>query len=450
MGVGGGRYGGGGVIDDFVRAVQQKRAVIGVYGMGYVGLPLSLTFARQGFQVLGFDIDPDKVKQLNRGESYIQHIGAERLTEAVRGGRLKATADFARTGQCDALIVCVPTPLTANREPDLSFVLETTRQIAAHLRRGQLFCLESTTYPGTTEEELLPLLEESGLRAGQEFFLAYSPEREDPGNRTYATHVIPKLVGGHTGDCARAAQTLYSEAFEEVVPVNSCSVAEGAKLLENIYRSVNIALVNELKVLLTRMGIDVWDVIEAAKTKPFGFTPFYPGPGLGGHCIPIDPFYLTWRARQYGLNTRFIELAGEVNTAMPEYVVSRVGDALNEHGKPIKGSQILVLGVAYKKDVDDVRESPSVVLMERLQDKGAAVEYNDPFVPRIPPMREHVLHMESRELTEDLLSGADCVLLATDHSQYDYEAIGRNAPLIVDTRNAMAGLAEYRDKVWKA
>ena len=438
------------MIEDFVRAIEHKRAVIGVYGMGYVGLPLSLTFARQGFQVLGFDIDPVKVEQLNRGESYIQHIGAERLTEAVRGGRLKATADFRRTGQCDALIVCVPTPLTANREPDLSFVLETTRQIAAHLRRGQLFCLESTTYPGTTEEELLPLLEEGGLRAGQDFFLAYSPEREDPGNPTYATHAIPKLVGGHTEDCARAARTLYGEAFEEVVPVKSCSVAEAAKLLENIYRSVNIALVNELKVLLTRMGIDVWDVIEAAKTKPFGFTPFYPGPGLGGHCIPIDPFYLTWRARQYGLNTRFIELAGEVNTAMPEYVVSRVGDALNQHGKPIRGSRILVLGVAYKRDVDDVRESPSVVLMERLQDKGAIVEYNDPFVPRIPPMRGHDLHMESQELTEERLAGVDCVLLATDHTQYDYDAIGRNAPLIVDTRNGMGGFPEHRHKVWKA
>jgi UDP-N-acetyl-D-glucosamine dehydrogenase len=433
-----------------LRKVERAEAVVGIYGLGYVGLPLSLAFARRGFRVIGFDVDPGKVAQLNQGRSYIRHIGPDRVAEAVESGRLQATVDFTGTSECDALIVCVPTPLTRNREPDLSFVVETTRRIASFLKAGQLFCLESTTYPGTTQEVLVPILEGNGLSAGRDFFVAYSPEREDPGNKVYATHAIPKLVGGHSADCLRMAQALYAAAFERVVPVSSCAIAEAAKLLENIYRGVNIALVNELKVLLTRMGIDVWEVIEAAKTKPFGFTAFYPGPGLGGHCIPIDPFYLTWRARQFGLNTRFIELAGEVNTAMPEYVVTRVGEALNEHGKPIRGSLILVLGMAYKKDVDDTRESPSIVLMELLLSKGARVLYNDPFVPRIPQMRRHELHMDSQEITRERLEEADCVLIATDHSEYDYGFVGRHARLIVDTRNAMVGFPECRHKVWKA
>jgi UDP-N-acetyl-D-glucosamine dehydrogenase len=437
------------MIDELIEKIGSRQIKVGIYGLGYVGLPLGLTFARSGIAVTGFDIDPAKVERLNRGESYFRHIGSEQVAEAVEGGRLFATTDFARTKECDALIVCVPTPLTQNREPDLSYVLNTTRQISQHLRKGQLFCLESTTYPGTTEEELLPILEETGLRVGEDFYLAYSPEREDPGNTTYTTMTIPKLVAGHTDHCRQAALALYGAAFEQVVGVGSCAVAEAAKLLENIYRSVNIALVNELKVMLAKMDIDVWEVIEAAKTKPFGYTPFYPGPGLGGHCIPIDPFYLTWRARQFGLHTRFIELAGEVNTAMPDYVVNRVGEALNEQGKPIKGSKILVLGAAYKKDVDDVRESPSIVLMEALVDRGADVCYNDPFVQAIPKMRRHALQLESEEVTEELLREADCVLIATDHSEYDYGWVGRHARLIVDTRNAMSGHGSG-DKVWKA
>lgn len=438
------------MIDQLTAKIESKDVVIGICGLGYVGLPLCLTFAGQGFRVIGFDIDPAKVESLNRGQSYIRHIDTQRVEAAVQAGKLTALASLERTAECDALIVCVPTPLTRNREPDLTFVLNTTRQIAEHLRRGQLFCLESTTFPGTTTEELLPVLESGGLKVGRDFFLGYSPEREDPGNAIYTTAAIPKLVAGHTGDCRRAVSALYDAAFQTIVEVESCAVAEAAKLLENIYRAVNIALVNELKILLTRMNVDVWEVIEAAKTKPFGYTPFFPGPGLGGHCIPIDPFYLTWRARQFGLNTRFIELAGEVNAAMPEYVVARVGEALNEQGKPIKGSKILVLGVAYKKDVDDVRESPSIVLIEALTERGAEVAYNDPYVDAIPPMRLHDLRMESQELTTELLAAVDCVLIATDHSDYDYSLIARHAAVVVDTRNAMAGAAPGRASIWKA
>jgi len=438
------------MVADFCDKIESKEVLIGIYGLGYVGLPLSLTFAGKGLKVLGFDIDPKKVEKIKRGESYFHHIGSEGIKTAVDSGLFSATNDFSRTKACDALIVCVPTPLTTNREPDLSYVISTTEAIAPHLQVGQLYCLESTTYPGTSNEVIVPILEAGGMKAGKDFFVAYSPEREDPGNKNFSTHSIPKLVGGYSPGCMKVATALYGAALDEVVPVSSCTVAEAAKLLENIYRAVNIAMVNELKTLFIRMGIDVWEVIEAAKTKPFGFTAFYPGPGLGGHCIPIDPFYLTWKARQYELNTRFIELAGEINTAMPEYVVARVGEALNEAAKPIKGSDILVLGIAYKKDVDDMRESPSIVLIELLQKKGAMVSYNDPLVLQIPPMRDHDLQMASREVTQEALEAADCVLVATDHSAYDYKFIGCHAQLIVDTRNTLAAYPQFKDKVWKA
>ena len=430
--------------------VAKKTVRVGIFGLGYVGLPLSLAFCRAGFRVTGFDIDPDKVDALNRGQSYIKHIGEDGVIQAIEKGLFRATCDFSKSTHCDALIVCVPTPLTSSREPDLSFVESTTRSIAPYLRKSQLFCLESTTYPGTTDEVIRPILEDYGLLAGKDFHLAYSPEREDPGNKEFSTNTIPKLVGGYTSECTRIATALYGSALEKVVPVRSCAVAEAAKLLENIYRSVNIALVNELKVLLTRMNIDIWEVINAAKTKPFGFAAFYPGPGLGGHCIPIDPFYLSWRARQFGLSTRFIELAGEINTAMPDYVINRVAEALNEVGKPIRGSQIFVLGLSYKKDVDDLRESPSIKLIELLQNRGGNVSYNDPFFPTIPPMRDHKLDIQSQPLSPKTLQMADLVLIATDHSQYDYVQIGTHARVIVDTRNAMTDQSEYSAIIWKA
>ena len=430
--------------------LDKDKIVVGVFGLGYVGLPLSLTFCRAGFHVVGFDIDLEKTQKLNAGESYIQHIGSEGVARAVEDGLFRATTSFPELSTCDALIVCVPTPLTASRNPDLSFIEDTTRAIEPYLRKGQLFCLESTTYPGTTEEVVRPILESGGLKAGKDFHLAYSPEREDPGNKDFSTGTIPKLVGGYTPECTRIATDLYGAVLTEVVPVQSCAVAEATKLLENIYRSVNIALVNELKILLTRMNIDVWDVIDAAKTKPFGFSAFYPGPGLGGHCIPIDPFYLSWRARQFGLNTRFIELAGEVNTAMPDYVIGRVAEALNEASKPIRGSQIFVLGLSYKKDIDDLRESPSITLIELLLARGADVCYNDPFFPNIPPMREHQLDIRSKPLNSKTLESVDLVLIATDHSQYDYAEIGRHASIIVDTRNAMAAHKPCPATIWKA
>ena len=433
-----------------MKEIIVENMVVGIFGLGYVGLPLSLTFCRAGFRVVGFDIDPEKIAELNAGRSYIQHIGSEGVVQALKENLFRSTTDFSELRHCDALIVCVPTPLTNSRDPDLSFVESTAQAIAPHLRKGQLFCLESTTYPGTTAEVIRPILESSGLIAGKDFYLAYSPEREDPGNKNFSTSTIPKLVGGYTEECTRVAVALYGAALTEVVPVQSCDIAEAAKLLENIYRSVNIALVNELKVLLTRMDIDVWEVINAAKTKPFGFAAFYPGPGLGGHCIPIDPFYLSWRARQFGLNTRFIELAGEINTAMPEYVVSRVAEALNEESKPIRGSQILILGLSYKKDVDDLRESPSITLIELLQERGANVSYNDPYFPQIPPMREHRVDIQFLPLNEKNLSSSDLVLIATDHSQYDYEMIAKHAKVIVDTRNALSSQQEISASIWKA
>ncbi len=430
--------------------IQSNKAVIGVFGLGYVGLPLSLTFCNARQNVIGFDVDQDKVNQLNSGDSYIKHIGSAAVTKAISANLFRATTNFSDVSKCDALIVCVPTPLTPNREPDLSFVENTTRAISPYLRAGQLFCLESTTYPGTTSDVIRPILEESNLTAGKEFFLAYSPEREDPGNKNFSTDSIPKLVGGYSSDCTEIAVAFYNLALSHIVPVRSCAVAEAAKLLENIYRSVNIALVNELKVLLTRMDIDIWEVIDAAKTKPFGFSAFYPGPGLGGHCIPIDPFYLSWRARQFDLSTKFIELAGEVNTSMPEYVISRVAEALNEVERPIRKSKILVLGLSYKKDVDDLRESPSIKLIEELIVRGAVVSFNDPFFPQIPPMRNHQVDIKSEPLTKEVLKKMDLVLIATDHSQYDYEFIGKHAQIIVDTRNCMAKEKSCSANVWKA
>ncbi len=428
--------------EDLLERIEKRTARVVVVGLGYVGLPLAETFAWAGYPVIGFDIDADKVAKLRSGESYIGHICSERVAELVATGRFDATDKPERFVEADAIIICVPTPLGEAREPDLSYIVRTAETLRPHLRAGQLVVLESTTYPGTTEELLLPLLEESGLKAGTDFFLAYSPEREDPGNRDYATRNIPKVVGGIDETSQRLAVSLYEPVVDGVVPVSGTRVAEACKILENTYRAVNIALVNELKGVFAAMGIDVWEVIAAAKTKPFGFQAFYPGPGLGGHCIPIDPFYLTWVARKYGRNTKFIELAGEVNAAMPRYVVDRVAEALNDGGKPVKGSRICILGVAYKKDVDDPRESPAFEIMKLLQQRGAALSYNDPHVPALPRMRHHDLHLESVELTPEFLGEQDCVVLVTDHSAYHYDRIVASSRLFVDTRNATAGCRE--------
>jgi UDP-N-acetyl-D-glucosamine dehydrogenase len=430
--------------------IEQRTATVCVIGLGYVGLPLAETFAWGGYPVLGFDIDPDKVLSLKKGQSYIGHISSERVTELVGTGRFDATTDPRRFTEADAIIICVPTPLTESREPDLSCIINTGEAIRPHLRQGQLVVLESTTYPGTTEELLLPILEKSGLKAGRDFFLAFSPEREDPGNKDYSTRNIPKVIGGLDQVCLDLAVALYEPIVEGVVPVSGTRVAEACKILENTYRAVNIALVNELKGVFSAMGVDVWEVIEAAKTKPFGFHAFYPGPGLGGHCIPIDPFYLTWAARKYGLNTRFIELAGEINTAMPQYVVNCVAEALNEFSKPLKGSRVCVLGVAYKKDVDDPRESPAFTIMELLQRRGAVVSYNDPHIPSLPRMRHHHIRLDSQNLTPSFLAGQDCALVVTDHSSYDFEFIVKHSRLIIDTRNATAGCDPGRCRIWKA
>lgn len=431
--------------------IEQHDSLLGVIGLGYVGLPLISAFFRKGFRVMGFDVDQRKVEQLSAGRSYIKHIDSAEVSEWKESGRFEATADVSRLAEPDVLLICVPTPLNDSRDPDLTYVEETTQAIAATLRPGQLIILESTTYPTTTRDVMLPILAESGLQVGTDFFLAYSPEREDPGNPDYTAAGIPKVVGGHDPASLDLATALYSQAIVKVVPVSSCEVAEACKILENTYRAVNIALVNELKTLFDRMGIDVWEVINAAKTKPFGFQAFYPGPGLGGHCIPIDPFYLTWLARKQGLATRFIELAGEVNSRMPEYVITRLAEFLNERSKPIKGSKILLLGVAYKKDVDDPRESPSFVLMEELLRRGADLSYNDPHVPHLPKMRHHDLpEMESVELTPEVLAAQDCVLIATDHSAYDYPFIVQHAPLVLDTRNATQDVTTNREKILKA
>lgn len=415
--------------------IRKRRAQVGVIGLGYVGLPLVLEFAKAGFPVTGFDIDPKKVGALEAGTSYIKHIPADRIKEAISTRRFSYTSDFSKLKDMDCILICVPTPLDMYREPDLSYVLTTTRSIRDNLRKGQLIILESTTYPGTTDADMLPILEETGLKAGKDFFLAYSPEREDPNNKDFSTSTIPKVVGGYTQNCLKTARALYDTIVFKIVPVSSTRVAEATKLLENIFRAVNIAMVNEMKMLFDRMGIDVWEVIAAASTKPFGYMPFYPGPGLGGHCIPIDPFYLTWKARQYGMVTRFIELAGEINTSMPGYVVSKVIDALNERGKTLKGSKILILGLAYKRDVGDVRESPSLELIELLKKKGAKVAYNDPHVPRTHKMRRYDFKMASIPLTEKNLKKYDCILIATNHSDYNPDFIQKYASLIVDTRN---------------
>jgi UDP-N-acetyl-D-glucosamine dehydrogenase len=435
---------------DLLARIRARTARVCVIGLGYVGLPLVENFVAAGYAVLGFDIDPDKVRQLRAGRSYIGHIPSSRVADLLRTDRFEPTTEPACFARADAILICVPTPLTAAREPDLSYVLNTGKAIAPHLRRGQLVVLESTTYPGTTQDELRPVLEASGLRAGRDFFLAYSPEREDPGNRDFGTRNIPKVVGGFDGPSRELAAALYEPVVGRVVPVSSTQVAEACKILENTYRAVNIALVNELKVVFGAMGIDVWEVIEAARTKPFGFAPFYPGPGLGGHCIPIDPFYLTWAARHVGISTRFIELAGEVNTAMPQYVVRKVAEALNDEGKPVKGSRVCVLGVAYKKDVDDPRESPAFPILEELQRGGAVVSYHDPHIPALPAMRHHHIRLSSEPLTEAFLAAQDCVLIVTAHDAVDYERLARHARLIVDTRNALAGIAAARARVVKA
>ena len=438
--------------EELLSKINNQSARVGVIGLGYVGLPLIRAFIQAGFGVIGYDVDQGKVDSLQAGRSYIKHIPSSWLQEWAQGGKFTATSDMKRLNEADALLICVPTPLGQCREPDLSYVESTTEAIGAALRPGQIVILESTTYPGTTREVMLPILERGGLRAGQDFFLAYSPEREDPGNPDYCADGIPKLVGGLDGPSADLAVALYSQAIVKIIRVSSCEVAEAAKIVENTYRSVNIAMVNELKVVFNRLGIDVWEVIDAAKTKPFGFQAFYPGPGLGGHCIPIDPFYLTWIARRAGLTTRFIELAGEINTSMPNYVVNRLGDALNDHGKPIRGSRIGVLGAAYKKDVDDARESPSFDLMNRLLKKGAIVTYNDPHIPVLQKTRHwpNLPPMESQELTPDYLASQDCVLIVTDHSAYDYGHILEHSQLVVDTRNAMKALPDPQGKVRKA
>jgi UDP-N-acetyl-D-glucosamine dehydrogenase len=426
---------------------------IAVVGLGYVGLPLSLQFARSCVSVLGLDVDAKKVQLLNNGESYIKHIEPSAIAEFVGSGKFSASTEFSRIKEVEAVIICVPTPLTKNREPDISFVIKTGEMIAPHLAKGTLVVLESTTYPGTTDEDLRVVLEEgSGMKAGMDFHLAFSPEREDPANKQSKVKLIPKVVGGYTPACLGQAMALYGKAIDNIVPVSSCRVAEATKLLENIFRSVNIALVNELKIVYGAMGIDIWEVIEAAKTKPFGFMPFYPGPGLGGHCIPIDPFYLTWKAREYGRHTRFIELAGEINTHMPEHVVHRVTDALNAQGKAVKGTRVLVLGLAYKPNVDDERESPSYVLMDLLSERGAELEYYDPYVPAIKPTREHShwAGKKSVEWARATIESFDLVLIATNHSCVDYQDLGDWARCIVDTRNAMSGTHVHRGKVWKA
>lgn len=420
-------------VAQLLERLSNKTATIGIIGMGYVGLPLMLRFSEVGFRTIGFDNDLAKVVKLNRGESYIKHIPATGIVQARAHG-FEATADYSRCREADAIIICVPTPLNRHREPDLSFVINTTEAIVPHLRTGQLVSLESTTYPGTTEEELLPRIQAASLEVGKDVFLVFSPEREDPGNLKFTTRTIPKICGGVTPQCLEVGVALYSWAVDKVVPVSSTRAAEMSKLLENIHRAVNIGLVNEMKIIADRMGIDIYEVIRAAATKPFGFVPYFPGPGLGGHCIPIDPFYLTWKAKEYGVHTRFIELAGEVNSAMPVWVVGKVMDALNARKKTLNGSRVLVLGVAYKKNIDDSRETPSAELIKLLQEKGAEVDYSDPHIPTFPVMRKYKFEMQSIELTPQTLSVYDCVLLATDHDAFDYDLIRQNAALIVDTR----------------
>lgn len=437
--------------EELRNAVGAKTATVGIVGLGYVGLPLARVFVDAGFTTMGFDVDSKKIECLESGKSYIKHISGDWISACVEKKGFIPTANMARLSEADAILVCVPTPLTSSRDPDLSYVESTTRMIAENLRAGQLIILESTTYPGTTREVILPLLNATGMKLGSDFFLAYSPEREDPGNPDFSANGIPKVVGGIDPHSLEVAQALYEHADFQTVPVASAEVAEACKILENTYRSINIAMVNELKVLFQRIGIDIWEVIDAAKTKPFGFQAFYPGPGLGGHCIPIDPFYLSWLARKHEMSTRFIELAGEINTSMPEYVVSRVARALNDVGKPIRNSRIAILGLAYKKDIDDPRESPSFKLMELLHEHGAVLSYNDPFIPTLPSMRNfQVPELSSQPLTDEYLAAQDCVLIATDHSQYDWDEVVRQSQLVIDTRNVTRDVKQGREKIYKA
>ena len=434
--------------------IEDRSALIGVVALGYVGLPLIRSFWDAGFRVLGFDIDPDKIEQLRRGENYLKHLGDNLVSDMVASGveRFDVTDDFSRLGEPDAILVCVPTPLGTHHEPDLTYVEKAAGAIAARLRPGQLVVLESTTYPGTTRDTLLPRLNATGLEHGKDFFLAFSPEREDPGRRDQSPRTIPKLVGGITPEAGELAALLYRQAVERVIPVSSAEVAESAKILENVYRAVNIALVNELKVILTAMDIDVWEVVDAAATKPFGFQPFYPGPGLGGHCIPIDPFYLTWKAAEVGQPTRFIELAGQINTRMPQFVVDRLMHALNDHGRAVRGAKVLVLGLAYKPNVDDVRESPSFDLIRRLRDLGAEVDYNDPHVPATHPMRHYPdITMTSVSIEPpDKLGEYDAVMIATHHDAYDWQAVADHAKLVIDTRGAMRAVTGRKDHIVSA
>lgn len=425
-----------------IDSLNTKNAVIGIVGLGYVGLPLLMRYCDVGYKVVGFDIDHGKVEKLLDGKSYIEHIPDASVSRALTQG-FEATTDFSRASQVDALILCVPTPLNKYREPDLSFVMNTVEALAPYMRKGQIVSLESTTYPGTTDEELRPRIERFGHTVGEDIFLVFSPEREDPGNAHFTTNTIPKVCGGCTPNCLDAGLALYGQVIDRVVPVSSTRAAELTKLLENIHRAVNIGLVNEMKIVADKMGIDIHEVIRAAATKPFGFVAYYPGPGLGGHCIPIDPFYLTWKAREYGVHTRFIELAGEINSSMPDYVVAKISSALNDARKSVAGSRILVLGIAYKKNVDDMRESPSVALMERLRDLGAEVSYSDPHIPVFPRMREHNFDLKSVTMTPDVLASYDCVLLATDHDRFDYDMILQHSPLIVDSRGRYLEPADH-------
>ncbi len=434
-----------------VQRIKEKKAVIGVVGMGYVGLPLALTFAEEGFRVIGYDIDKEKSKALNAGKSYIKHIPSARIKKAVDKKLLVATSDFKRTPESDTLLVCVPTPLDEHLQPDLSYITGTAEQIGPYLVKGQLVVLESSTFPGTTEEIMRPILETlSGLEAHKDFWLAYSPEREDPNNPQYNTKNIPKVVGANSGKSLALATALYDAVLDKTVPVSSAEAGEATKIFENAFRSVNIALVNEMKVILDAMGIDVWEVIRAASSKPFGFMPFYPGPGLGGHCIPIDPFYLTYKAHEFEIPTRFIELAGEINTSMPRWVVTKLMDVLNDRKRSLNGAKVLMLGIAYKKNVDDMRESPALRLMELLIDKGAKVDYHDPYIPKIPPTRHYEFDKKSVALTPENLKKYDVVIIVTDHDNVNYAKVVKNAKLVVDTRNATKNIKEGREKIVKA
>lgn len=430
--------------------IAAKTALVGIIGMGYVGLPIALRFSHVGIKALGLDIDQRKVDSLNEGQSYIEHIPSEVVAQQRDGGLFEASADFARLDECDAIIIAVPTPLTDKREPDLSYVQKTTETIAQHLRAGQMVSLESTTYPGTTREIMLAAFDKLGLEVGLDYFLVYSPEREDPGNQDFSIERIPKVVGGVTPACLAVGQALYGSIVANVVPVSSPEAAEATKLMENIFRCVNIALVNELKMLTDRMGVDIWEVIAASSTKPFGFMPFFPGPGLGGHCIPIDPYYLSWKAKEFDFTTRFIELAGEINTGMPYWVLNKLYAELNRHKKCVNGAKVLVLGAAYKKNVDDMRESPALVLIDLLQRAGAEVSYHDPHIPSLPPTRNYQMDMASTPLTAENIAAADAVLIVTDHDRVDYQLVAQHAKLVVDTRNAMARLGEQKPNVVKA